>query len=141
MNSPCTDCPLARTHNRLRMLADAVCDDDLNRAIEAGLLGYVALAEREGVDPNAVCAACRSDDRCVTRARDERLRALAARERYRRREARLHERAQRRAERRAAAATPAQAAATATKPALPAAAAAALARAKAKAAAKRGENV
>jgi Na+-translocating ferredoxin:NAD+ oxidoreductase RnfC subunit len=99
---------------------------DLDRAIETGLLEVVP------------CNGC--SDECtalLVAARDARLRALAARERYRARQARLQRRA---AERAAARATPASAATVTThqpKLALPSAAAAALERAKARAAERR----
>lgn len=107
----------------------ALATDDLDRAIELGLL------------TNSGCVDC--SDACSTAmivARDMRLRALAARDRFRAREARLQRRADERANKRAThpgtveghEATDSNAAAT--KPALPSAAAAALARAKAKAA-------
>ncbi len=95
-------------------LVAALLADDVDRAIDLGL-------------PDALpCPAC--DASCSARlieARDARLQALAARERYRAREARLARRAQERAARRAAAARQPSA--------LPPAAAAALARARARA--------
>jgi len=117
----CTDTRGAMAH----AIASALADDDLDRAIELGLLEAVP------------CATC--DDACrarVAAARESRRSALAARKRYRARAARL----QRRMEERAAArATPAPL--TAAMPqatqALPSAAAAALARAKARAAERR----
>jgi len=100
----------------------ALCVDDLDGAIEAGLL-----------DRTITCVSC--NDACRTRlqhARGERITALAARERYRARNARLERRARERAEKRVA--PPASEVATATPSALPSAAAAALARAREKAA-------
>ncbi len=101
--------------------------DDVDRAIDAGLL-----------DRTIECASC--GDACrkaLHEARDARLTALAARERYRARNARLERRARERAERRAsppATDSTAEATRNAPAPALPSAAAAALARARAKAA-------
>lgn len=142
-------CPLATASADLRAMSAAVLANALDDAIACGLLTYVAIAERGDIDRDAVCAECAEHDRVVVPARDARLRALAARERFRARQTRLQRRAEARANRRAAA--PATAAAipatgsttettahSAPRPALPAAAAAALARAKAKAAAGRG---
>jgi hypothetical protein len=118
----------------LAALAAAVADDDLDAAIEQGLLAFDA--------PAACCAACAPRIATVLAARDVRLHALAARERFRARQTRLAERAEAKARRRAAA-TPAQGmpaqdmSVQAAAPALPSAAQAALARAKARAAAKR----
>jgi len=98
----------------------ALLDDDFDRAIESGLLTPIR------------CDACTPD--CQARlnaARARRSSALAARERYRARTARMQLRAHERATRRAT--TPATAQPE-TKQALPPSAAAALARAKAKAA-------
>jgi Na+-translocating ferredoxin:NAD+ oxidoreductase RnfC subunit len=95
----------------------ALVVDNVDAAIEAGLLDDVA------------CSACTPQCReALMHARDERQRALAARERYRDRALRL---ARRQRERDAARAPVQQ---DASKPALPPAAAAALARAKARAA-------
>ena len=115
-------CPACRcsADSPQHAIAAALLADDLDAAIEAGLLAGVA------------CAGCSSEcNALVAHARDSRLRALAARERYRARQARLLRRAQERA---AARAVPAAAAGPESKPALPSAAAAALARAKARAA-------
>lgn len=124
MSAPCPVCGCSDVHGRdAHGIAAALAEDDVDRAIEAGLLSVV---------PCLSCSdACTT---CLTIARDARLSALAARERYRVRQARL----QRRAEERAAA-RPAPVIATATEaePALPSAAAAALARAKARAAERR----
>jgi hypothetical protein len=101
----------------------ALLEDDLDCALTLGLLDV------------APCEGC--DSTCTTTllaARDARVRALAARDRFRAREARLERRRQERAERRAGAAASGNRAIT---PPLPAAAAAALARAKAKAASSR----
>ncbi|MFC3715223.1 hypothetical protein ACFONC_03540 [Luteimonas soli] len=112
----CTDAAGAQAH----AIAAALADDDLDRAMTLGLLEPVA------------CGICTGD--CSERlqeAREARLRALAARERYRARQARLERRAAERAARRA----PPPATGTSA-PSLPPAAAAALARAKARAAGK-----
>jgi len=118
---------------------------DLDRAIEAGLLSSVD------------CAGCSNECRASLRAaRNERLTALAARERYRARNARLQRRATDLAARRAPApsveacvpaatpgadaigdAVPAAVTTPTGIPGLPAAAAAALARAQARAAQRR----
>jgi len=115
----CRDAANATAH----AITAALAQDDLDSAIETGLL------------TSSGCAAC--SDACRTAlfaARDDRLRALAARERFRAREARLQRRADERAVARAGV-TSAVTIDTATpKPSLPSAAAAALARAKAKAA-------
>jgi hypothetical protein len=95
-------------------VAAALLEDDLDRALELGLLDA---APCPGCD-----AACRMR---VAAARDARQQALAARERYRARQARLARRAEERAARRADAAR--------SPSALPPAAAAALARATARA--------
>ncbi|MDR7134113.1 Na+-translocating ferredoxin:NAD+ oxidoreductase RnfC subunit [Lysobacter niastensis] len=109
----------------------ALAADDLDRAIELGLLENVAC---EGCD-----ASCRSR---LLEAREVRLTALAARERHRAREARLQRRQAERDRQRQTArpAAPSAGSDTGTgvtepaRPALPSAAAAALARARAKAA-------
>ncbi|HET7127028.1 MAG TPA: hypothetical protein VFI26_08060 [Lysobacter sp.] len=110
----CPICDCTETHPAHAILA-ALREGDLDAAIERGLLD---------AQP---CPRCNAD--CASRliaARDARLRALAARERFRAREKRLARRAaERDAARTNAARQPA---------ALPPAAAAALARAKAKAA-------
>ncbi|WP_426281992.1 hypothetical protein [Lysobacter soli] len=96
--------------------------DDVDGAIEAGLL-----------DREVECTLC--SDQCRARlheARAARLAALAARERYRARAARLERRARERAEKRVS--PPVTAVVTPTPSALPSAAAAALARAREKAA-------
>lgn len=97
----------------------ALLEDDLDGAMQAGLLTDDVCA---GCTP--ACAAMLLERRALRRA------ALAARERFRARQARLARRRQERVARR----TTAPAGGTAATPALPAAAAAALARAKAKAA-------
>jgi Na+-translocating ferredoxin:NAD+ oxidoreductase RnfC subunit len=100
----------------------ALAEDDLDRAMETGLLAAMP------------CFGC--VDACNARviaARDARRSALDARKRYRARQARLARRAEERAAARAAPVT----ATPEAKPALPSAAAAALARAKARAAERR----
>ena len=117
----CTDAGGSATH----AIVAALMADDLDRAIEVGLLDCVS------------CEGC-SDD-CTSllmAARDTRQRALAARERFRARQARLQHRAEERAAARMSAA-PAATTASSHKPALPSAAAAALERAKARAAERR----
>ncbi len=117
-------------------LFEAVEADDIDRAISLGLLDHVPSIR--------LCPICTDRRARVLAARDARLRALAARERFRKRETRLHERERMRAEKRramgasstASAADDASSPASTPKPALPPAAAAALTRAKAKAAAK-----
>ena len=114
MSESCPLCACAEAHPAHAILV-ALREGDLDAAIERGLLD---------VPPCPGCAvACSS---LLREARDGRLRALAARERFRAREARL---ARRDTERDAARATAAKQPA-----ALPPAAAAALARARAKAA-------
>jgi hypothetical protein len=109
----------AGTEVAQRLLA-LLRDDDLDAAIEAGLMTF------DGFDTLT------SDERVAIAAAQERLRdAWAARDRYRARETRLTRRA---AERRAKRAPPAGD--NGKPPPLPPAAAAALARAKAKAAGK-----
>ncbi|MCW0452159.1 hypothetical protein [Xanthomonas sacchari] len=114
-----------------------ILDDDLDAAIDGGLMDY------RGTDPE--------DDRldpahprlrAQVLAAQQRLRdAWAARARYRARSARLERRANARQARREAATSIASTSTTATPsaPALPAAAAAILARAKAKAAQRGGQ--
>lgn len=122
-----TICPACIDHT-LRALADALAIDDLDRAITLGLLD----ARPENIA--GLCNDCTAHAQLVTAARDERLRALAARERYRAHQARLASRVEVRARKRAAA-TPRHSTSTIA-PSLPPAAAAALARAKKRAAAK-----
>ncbi|MDO4710050.1 MAG: hypothetical protein Q4B94_09670 [Pseudomonadota bacterium] len=107
-----------------RKLAAAIEDDDLDSAIELGLLrwdGDTRPLAAAGIAPVQV--------RLIARLRDERLTALAARARYRQRQARLARQEAERKQRQA------QTLATSSsgKPALSGAAAAALARALAKA--------
>jgi hypothetical protein len=144
MPDPTSDCPHTPICGDLRAMAEAIRLDRLDTAIELGLLRYVPLAERQIIDVDALCEPCIACDRVVAAARDARLRALAARERYRARDARLQQRAQLRSEKRTGAQTVSTSAETMGKrpstSSLPAAAAAALARAKAKAAAKSGDD-
>ena len=123
-----TSCP-ACGDDTLRAIAEALATDDVDRALTLGLL------EAQPETAEAPCTECRRRAQTVIAARDDRLRALAARERYRARQARLAERADARARKRASAAVRTSAAAATS--ALPPAVAAALARAKAKVAAKR----
>jgi GNAT superfamily N-acetyltransferase len=111
-----------------RALVDTVMEDDLDRAIALGLLAFEPASHR--------CDRCRDAVARLVAARDARLHALAARERYRARQTRLAERAEARARKRASAAP----APSAVAPALPAGAAAVLARAKARAAATRRQE-
>jgi hypothetical protein len=101
----------------------ALVEDDLDRALTLGLLD---VAGCEGCDHACTMA--------LLDAREARVRALAARDRFRAREVRLERRRQERADRRSTATAPGN---RTTASPLPAAAAAALARAKAKAAAPR----
>ncbi len=118
-------CP-ACSHQVLCAIADALATDNIDQAIELGLLDRCP----ESIDGN--CGDCDARARIMIAARDARLRALAARERYRAREARLTARAEARACKRASIAPRTLIAAST----LPPAAAAALARAKARVAAK-----
>jgi hypothetical protein len=148
------DCPFALFRDELRAMAAAIRVDDVDTAIEIGLLRYVSIAEHveehQDIARDSICAECAECDRIVAVARDSRLYALAARDRHRARELRLQARARLRAEKRAGAhATSASATsstvdlmpATAKAPSLPPAAAAALARAKAKVLTKRGGEI
>ena len=111
-----------------RALCDSVMADDLDLAISLGLLSFKA--------PANGCDHCAARIAVLVAARDARLRALAARERYRARQARLAERAEARARKRAGAAPEASVDVTS----LPSGAAAVLARAKARAAAKQRQE-
>ena len=123
MSVPCTVCGCHSARDGMHVIAAALAEDDLDRAIEAGLLTVAPCESCSG--------ACNAQ---VIAARDTRLAALAARERHRIRAARL----QRRAEERAAARmAPVATTTTDSKPALPSAAADALARAKTRAAERR----
>lgn len=127
MNRPSAspgDCPFQQDPVS-QTLVETVTEHDLDRAIALGLLTFEPASHR--------CDRCRDAVEGLVVARDARLRALAARERYRARQTRLAERAEARARKRA---SPAPASST-TAPSLPASAAAALARAKARVAAKR----
>ncbi|MGO0999752.1 hypothetical protein [Lysobacter sp. CA196] len=137
----CADARGAAAH----AIVAALAQDDLDAAIALGLLN--ANFDDRDID-GIVCRQC--TDACMQAlrsAREARLRALAARERYRARNQRLQRRADERAARRAATPAPTNSADTSAdntiadtsspttqRPALPSAAAAALARAKAKAA-------
>lgn len=124
MSGTCPGCGCARTDApaiAVHAVITALADDDLDRAIESGLLSPIN------------CDACTVEcTATLLAARLRRLQALAARERYLARNARLQRRAQERAVRRDA--PPEMAQPVTVKPALPPAAAEALARAKAKAA-------
>lgn len=113
---PCVGCGCtADGGDDAHRIVAALAVDDLDGAIDAGLLDEVE------------CSACATPCReALAQARDERHRALAARERFRDRALRL---ARRQRERDAA-----RAPVEASKQSLPPAAAAALARAKARAA-------
>ncbi len=120
--APPTDvCPLCACRDAggaaAHAIVAALVEDDLDRALDLGLLE---------ADPCPACAASCTD--ALVDARLARMRALAARERYRARNARLQRRAEELKAKRAAAADGPKSRA------LPATAAAALARAKAKAA-------
>ena len=126
---PCSVCGCGHDGAPQHVIAAALRIDDIDTAIAAGLL-----------DATVACPGCSADCTAMIEvARSERLVALAARERYRAREARLQRRAQERAARRTAPATSGAATAEGapSRPALPPAAAAALARAKARAAARK----
>ena len=116
----CNDTRSADVH---RVMA-ALLEDDLDGALQAGLLADDVC---DGCTP--ACTAMLLDRRNARRF------ALAARERFHTREARLARRQQERTARRSTA----PAVGTVATPALPAAAAAALARAKAKAAGRNRE--
>ncbi|MDY4297659.1 MULTISPECIES: hypothetical protein [unclassified Xanthomonas] len=114
-----------------------ILDDDLDAAIDGGLMDYRGTdPEDDRLDP------AHPQLRAQVLAAQQRLRdAWDARARYRARSARLERRANARQARRAAATPIASTSTTATPsaPALPAAAAAILARAKAKAAQRGGQ--
>jgi hypothetical protein len=106
-------------------IAAALREDDLDAALSLGLL-----------DATIACPRCSDGCRAMLEdARRDRLDALAARERFRARNARIERRQRERAERRKPATVPGAAGPAST---LPPAAAAALARAKARAAGRRG---
>ena len=120
-----TTCPgcACQAPSAQHAIVAALMVDDVDRAMDLGLLD------------RAPCPACASEcSGALLAVRDDRLRALAARDRFRSRAARLQRLAQERLARQAPppAASPAQPA-----PALPTAAAEALARAKARAAQRR----
>ena len=121
---PCAVCgcddPRGQSAHRI---VDALRVDDVDRALDAGLLDAIA------------CDACAPECRALfAHARGARVTALAARDRFRARNARLERRRAERDARRAPVPT-----ADVVKPALPPAAAAALARAKARAAQRKPE--
>lgn len=123
-------CPVCDCHDpegaAAHAIVAAVSHADIDRALEAGLLDTPGCAQ---------CgAACTT---MLLAAREDRSRALAARERYHARNARLERRAAERATRRAPPAVTSTAPAERARPGLPPAAAAALERAKARAAAPR----
>lgn len=140
----------------LRAIAEALAVDDLDRALALGLLD-IAMPEATMSGMASTCPDCAVRMTTIAEARAARLAALDARERHRRRAARLLARAQRQAEKRrgmhgdtdpAVDALPAPGddaridaalppATAPVRPALPSAAAAALARAKARVAARR----
>ena len=126
MSAVCPYCGGANERDRgaVAALLAAITSDDLDAAIELGLLQFE-------LRPAAACADCGPAIARLLAARDARRNALAARERHRRRDARLAQRAEANAARRKAGAA---ATADMPKPGLPDAAAAALARAKARAA-------
>jgi hypothetical protein len=121
MTATCPNCGCTEAA-AVHAIAAALAEDDLDRALTLD---------------SVPCPRCSVECRHrVEEARDARVRALAARERYRARQARLQRRAQERATARAISAAPTGAVQEA-KPGLPSAAAAALARAKARAAERR----
>lgn len=121
--TPCSACG----NKVLCAIADALAIDDIDHALTLGLLDSAPESIHDA------CQECDARTRIMIAARDARLRALEARERYRARETRLTERSEARARKRASTSPQAPVAA----PSLPPAAAAALARAKARVAAKR----
>jgi hypothetical protein len=123
---PCPVCSHDPTRAAIDSLVDALAVDDLERAITLGLL------DARPEDTVGLCIGCMARGQIVIAARDARLRAFAARERYRARQVRLAERADIRARKRTNSPSLQSAAAVS----IPPAAAAALARAKARVAAK-----
>lgn len=115
---------MARRPDPARLLAH-VQADDLDAALQAGLMDYVPVAADGGRDPTALAEPLLAAQQALRRAWE-------ARERYRARAVRLARREAERDARRAPAPAPDH------KPALPSAAAAILARAKARAAASKG---
>ncbi|HZH42832.1 MAG TPA: hypothetical protein VEY50_01930, partial [Lysobacter sp.] len=115
MDSVCAQCGCGDARGACaHALLAALREDDLDRAMTLGL---------PDAEPCPVCTpACNAS---LIAAREERRRALAARERFRARQARLERRAQERAAARASA-PPLDAPATAPSPSLPPAAADAL---------------
>lgn len=125
--SRCSDCAASADGSsapNLPGIVQALARDDLDAALQAGLMDWCGQAQcpaAAGLTPPQL--------KRLQDAREERLRAFAARERHRARNQRLARRERERAERRAAAAAPR----------LPGAAALALARAKARAASGGGK--
>ena len=124
MVAACPACGCTHAQNiATHAVRAALVEDDIDRALTLGLLDV------------ATCEGCdRACTMALLGAREARIRALAARDRFRAREARLERRRQERTDRRSSVAASSN---RPTTSALPAAAAAALARAKAKAAAPR----
>ena len=121
--APCPACGCASPDgDAAHRIVAALAVDDVDRAIDDGLLDDIAC---DACEP-----ACRD---ALSHARDERRRALAARERFRDRTLRLARLQRERDAKRAASTT------TPGAPALPPAAAAALERAKARAAQRKPE--
>lgn len=130
--SPCPACTCASACPvglATSALLEALHADDLDRALALGLLDCTGC----GACTRA-CAAGLPVAGVLVAARDERLRALAARERFRARASRLERRAAERAAKRMPAVHSESVAVTPQRSTLPTAAAAALARAKARAA-------
>ena len=126
MSADCPYCASASEpdHAAVATLLAAIAADDLDAAIDLGLLQFE-------LQPGVPCADCGPAIARLVAARDARRSAFAARERHRRRDARLAQRIEANAARRKAGTA---AIADMPKPGLPDAAAAALARAKARAA-------
>jgi Na+-translocating ferredoxin:NAD+ oxidoreductase RnfC subunit len=121
---PCTVCGCVEARGEpAHRIVDALRVDDVDRALDAGLL--------DAIECDACAPACRA---LLAQARGARITALAARDRFRARNARLECRRAERDARRTPVATP-----EVVKPTLPPAAAAALARAKARAAQRKPE--
>lgn len=121
--------PAASAHldlDTLRRLVVLLQDDDVDAAIQAGLMAAWPDADADALDPVSRT--------CLLEVRQRLRTAWAARTRYERREARLARRASERDAARAGSVPSAQSTATGSpRPGLPASAAAILARAKARA--------
>lgn len=129
---PCPGCTCARAcpvNLPTAALLVALQADDVDQALTLGLLDCTGCG-----DCSRACAASVPVAEIMIAARDERLRALAARERFRARTLRLERRAAERAAKRMPALHAESVVVTPQPVALPSAAAAALARAKARAA-------